>query len=288
VLWVAWYSGDAALIAEAYDNVARYLTGGATGFVYHEPSQTTWGRWTIAPVGTTNGGFDLDGAIHDLYRGGPCCARVGADGQNYTWEAMQGIVSMAIAADMAGHTEVWSEGDSAIRRAYDWLLRTPGVGPPTGDDTWIPYVMREAYGRAASGATIAGKGFGYTDWRTDFTIPPGNGGAAATALRLGGEFLASSGPVLTWVALLLIFALNLPWRSTERRGASKRDRRRVSAVATVEREAPATRPRKTERPPKDETWDAYRRAMADPASHDAAEVAARAWLESVDRNERWG
>lgn len=164
VMWVAWYTGDAALRTEAYDNIQRYLSGGATGFVYHSPEDTTWGQYTIAPVGYSKGGFDLDGAIHDIYRGGPCCTSVGADGQNYTWEAMQGITSMAIAADMSGYTDVWTVGNSAILRAYDWLNRTADIGPATGDDTWIPYVMREAYGRPASGSTSPGKGFGFTDW----------------------------------------------------------------------------------------------------------------------------
>ena len=166
VMWVAWYVGDAALIAEAYDNVARYLRGGA-GFIF-KADQTSWGQWTIAPAGTSKNGFDLDGAIHDIYRGGTF-PTVGADGVNYVWEASQGNVSAAVAAEAAGHAEVWQEGNRAILRSLSWMYRTAGVGGPTGDDRWQPWVLARAYGSgfglSLPGApTSPGKGFGFADW----------------------------------------------------------------------------------------------------------------------------
>jgi hypothetical protein len=165
MMWVAWYTGDAALIAEAYDNLHRYLSGGASGFVYHS-DQISWGKWTIAPKGTVKAGVNLDGAIHDIYRGGSF-PTFGSAGANYTWEASQGNVSAAIAADMAGHPEVWTVGDSAILRSLRWMTSGSPIGPAEGDDRWQPWVTARAYGttdpaRPAT-PTSPGKGFGY-DW----------------------------------------------------------------------------------------------------------------------------
>ena len=162
VMAVAWACGDAALRAEAWDNVKRYLEGGS-GFLYHE-DQVSWGRWTIAPKGTVKSGVDLDGAIHDIYRGGTF-PTVGSSGVNYVWEASQGNVTAAIFADMLGYP-VWTAGDSALLRSLEWMYRT--VGAPTGDDQWQPWVIERAYGPAFSRSLVTptspGKNFGFTDW----------------------------------------------------------------------------------------------------------------------------
>ena len=166
VMWVAWYLNDKALIDEAYDNVKRYLEGGANGFTYHS-DDVTWGKATIAKKGTSKSGVDLDGCIHDIYRGGTF-PNVGSAGQNYVWEASQGNVSMSIAADMAGHPEVWDLGDKALLRSLNWMYKTKGVGGAAGDDRWQMWVAKRVYGSIPgtlpSPPTSPGKGFGYTDW----------------------------------------------------------------------------------------------------------------------------
>lgn len=166
VMAVAWLCGDEALRDEAYNNVYRYLDGGWTGFRY-KPDQISWGTWTVAPKGTVKSSFDLDGAIHDIYRGG-AFPTVGADGVNYVWEASQGNVVAAIFADMAGYPEVWQVGDRALLRSIEWMYRTDGIGGPTGDDRWQSWIIERAYGavfsRTLETPTTPGKNFGWTDW----------------------------------------------------------------------------------------------------------------------------
>lgn len=164
VAWVAWYIGDPALSAEAWDNVRRYLTGGA-GYQY-KSDQVSWGTWTIAPAGTVKSGVNLDGAIHDIYRGGSF-PTVGSSGTSYAWEATQGTISSAIAVDMAGHPEVWQAGDQAVLRSLRWLYGPLIDTEATGDDRWILWVAQRAYGTqpgTLAAPTTPGKGFGWTDW----------------------------------------------------------------------------------------------------------------------------
>lgn len=171
-LWTAWGLDDPAMIAEGYDALVRYLTTG-DGFAY-KSDQQSWqpvpspsSAWvTVGPVGASRDGCDLDGALtNDAYRGGGPCSLKG-DGANYTWEGFQGTVSAAIAADMAGHPEVWGLGDRAILRAGLWMYRM-GV-PATGDDQWIGWVLREIYGadwpHTLAAAPTAGKGWAWTAW----------------------------------------------------------------------------------------------------------------------------
>jgi len=81
--------------------------------------------------------------------------------------------------------------------------------------------------------------------------------------------------------ILFALAMNLPWRATIRR-----TRRSAGVASAVERSTPIEQTAHTTS--KDATWTALQRAMADPVSHDVAERAARSWVESIDRNERWG
>lgn len=168
-MWIAWGLDDSALIADAYDALVRYLTTG-DGFEY-KSDQQAWqpipspsSAWvTVGAKGATRNGWDLDGALtNDAYRGGnPPNLDTG-----YTWEGFQGTVSAAIAADMAGHPEVWELGDRAILRAALWMYRLGS--PAEGDDRWIGWVLRRAYGNAwphpLTTPTSPGKGWAFTDW----------------------------------------------------------------------------------------------------------------------------
>jgi hypothetical protein len=158
---VAWESGDPALIAEAWDALRRYLENGPN-FTY-KSDQVSWGRFTIAPKGYAKDGVDLDGAVHDIYRGGDF-PRVGADGLNYVWEATQGTITAAIFADLAGHPEVWTVGDAAICRAVDWMYRFLDE-PASGDDRYLLWITNDhCADHPTETPTTAGKGFGFSDW----------------------------------------------------------------------------------------------------------------------------
>lgn len=146
--------------------------------------------------------------------------------------------------------------------------------------------------------------------RTDSTIASGtgsgvlvvmfsvdNGGVAGAAMRLGSAVLETTRPMLPWIVILFFLALNFPWRSTVRKSAAKISGARGHAGAAIAPDAAIAPASSTQREArsdrglttsKDATWAAYQRAMSDPASRDGAEVAARTWVESIDRNERWG
>lgn len=169
-MWIAWGLNDAALIADAYDALARYLTTG-DGFEY-KSDQQSWqpilspsSAWvTVGPVGASRNGIDLDGALtNDAYRGGGLSNTIST---GYTWEGFQGTVAAAIAADMAGHPEVWTIGDSAILRAGLWQYRHGA--PAEGDDVWISSVLRKVYGAAwphpVNASASVGKGWAFTGW----------------------------------------------------------------------------------------------------------------------------
>lgn len=179
---VAWACGDQAMRDDAYDAIRRSLEGGAgvvgAGaadvddaiergvFLYHS-EDLSWCQCTIGPVGYTKSGHDLDGVIHDIYRGG-AFPTVGPDGLNYVWEATQGNVAAAFFADMAGYGDVWELGDRAILRSVEWMHDYLNE-PPAGDDRWIVYVVKAAYGSAwtrplPEPPTAAGKGVGFFDW----------------------------------------------------------------------------------------------------------------------------
>lgn len=166
LMCIATYQAP-ALLPEALDNVRRYLENGS-GWQYKQLApELSWGLFTIAPKGHTKTGMDLDGAIHDIYRSG-VFPKTAGDGMSYVWEAFQGTVASAVFADQAGHPEVWEWGDRAILRAAEWMYRVLS-NPATGDDTWIPWVLKRAYGSAFTrplppSPTSPGKGFGWADW----------------------------------------------------------------------------------------------------------------------------
>lgn len=163
---IAWFAvGGSIPAAEASDNLLRYLTSG-DHFAYKSDQQS----WQPIPgqlvcIGPVNANLALDGVItNDAYRGGPPPNLVG-DGANYTWEGFQGTVSAAIALAELGY-DPFAWGDRAILRAGLWMYRK-GV-PATGDDRWIGWVLRKAYGsdwpHPLATPTSPGKGWGWTDW----------------------------------------------------------------------------------------------------------------------------
>jgi hypothetical protein len=179
-------------------------------------------------------------------------------------------------------------------------------GPFTGtlsiDTTTLTNGVHKLFMRTDSSiATGVGSGVQVVLFRVD-------NGVAAGALNSVSDFVQQSAPLWPSVMLLAILALNLPWRGAVRpRAASVRNRAIRRPMSRVVRSrlrrmpVPARRERsgsQADAAPvveglpvvtnKEATWSAYRRAMADPAWHDDAEAGARAWLDSMDRQERWG
>ena len=111
-----------------------------------------------------------------------------------------------------------------------------------------------------------------------------NGGIVAAAVRLSGEALDPRGPVLPLIALLFVVVINMPWRPVRRVARPVATQRSVGIRA----EAPSESIAYGGSSSKDATWTVLRRALADRDSHDSASAAAREWVESVDRRERWG
>lgn len=116
----------------------------------------------INPVGCTRGGAKLDGVLPDDQR------RAGGftwppQQENYTWGALAGATLQAELLSRQGY-DAWEWEDQALRRAVQWLY-VHNSFPPTGDDTWIPWVVNGAYGTRFR-ATLArtGKNMGFTDW----------------------------------------------------------------------------------------------------------------------------
>ncbi len=83
--------------------------------------------------------------------------------ENYAWEAMQGATVQAQLLARAGY-DVWNWNDKAMFRAVNWLYTVDNYAP-TGDDTWIPWVINNAYGtNFATTAAAIGKNMSYTDY----------------------------------------------------------------------------------------------------------------------------
>lgn len=91
---------------------------------------------------------------------------------NYMWEGMQGFVVTAVILDRAGLVPL-STGDDALVRAMNALYGTGEAAsnspkfnnPPSGDDTWIPWVVNYYAGTTfPTSAAAAGKNMAWTDW----------------------------------------------------------------------------------------------------------------------------
>jgi hypothetical protein len=116
----------------------------------------------VNPAGCTRRGAELDGVLPDDQR------RSGGFAwppkrENYTWGALAGATLQAELLHRQGY-DTWQWEDQALRRAVRWLY-VQNSFPPTGDDTWIPWVVNRAYGTSfqTTSAKI-GKNMGFTDW----------------------------------------------------------------------------------------------------------------------------
>jgi hypothetical protein len=181
------YLGDDADLSQAVAVFRGFLgdRGAYAGFEFGDPE---WQADPSAPVpinpaGATKNGINVDGAIVDDIRRCECSVSSPAPKENYQWEAMQGIIAQAELLRAAGHHDVWSWSDAAIRRAVDFLYGQANF-PAEGDDSFLTYLIDANLGTAYSTgvADRPGKSFGYTGWTHGTTPLPPPSPATSTPL----------------------------------------------------------------------------------------------------------
>jgi hypothetical protein len=142
----------------------------------------------IDPAGASKDGASIDGALPDDMRRG-CSVKFPPCPTGYPWEALQGDVVQAEILWRQGY-DTWNWGDRALLRAVRFLIdlsrryRNGDSWAPSGDDTWIPWLINARYGTHIPTTTPSqpGKGMGFADWTyagprachaRDCTAPPG-------------------------------------------------------------------------------------------------------------------
>ena len=165
---IARYIGDTADL-QAAANVFRGWLGERSVYSGFSYGDLSWQYDRTKPVGinpkgATRDGHNIDGVLPDDQRRGcgytwPPCK------EGYTWEALQGASVQAKLLSRAGY-DVWNWSDKAMYRAVNWLY-TINSFPPTGDDTYIPWIINKAYG--SSFKTVSPVAIGKNMSFTDFT-----------------------------------------------------------------------------------------------------------------------
>lgn len=166
-LAVSLYLGDSEGVERAAVVFRGYL-GDRSAYDGFRFGELWWQAHPQTPVGvnqpgTTRDGHSIDGVLPDEQR------RAGRfewppPKENYVYEALQGALAQAIMLHNAGY-DVWSWGDRALLRAFQWLHERAEF-PAEGDDTWQPHVVNFYYGTRFPAPIPArpGKNVGWTDW----------------------------------------------------------------------------------------------------------------------------
>jgi hypothetical protein len=193
--WVDWYRqkpfGQRTMISQHEDRPNNHGThAGATriAIALYLGDDTDLARaleWqadpatpvAINPLGALRDGRVFDGLLPEEMRRCDCAFDPAAPFPqvNYTWGALQGATVQAEILRRAGFPAFEWE-DQAILRAVRWL-EDQAYYAAVGDDTWIPYVLNQAYGSdlctAPPGALEVGKAMAYTAWTHPDLTPPG-------------------------------------------------------------------------------------------------------------------
>ena len=163
---VDMYLGDTADLARAAQ-VFRGWLGDRSAYAGFHFGDRAWQADPSHPIGinlkgSTKDGHSIDGVLPDDQRraGG---FRWPPPDENYVWEALQGAIVQAELLQRAGY-DVYHASDNALLRAYAWLFDVCHY-PPSGDDTWQPWMVNHAYGaHFPTTAARTGKNMGFTDW----------------------------------------------------------------------------------------------------------------------------
>jgi hypothetical protein len=149
-LWQKGFLGD----TDSYDGYSYKSTN------WHADPSNKVG---INPKGATRNGNNIDGVLPEDQR------RTGeftwpAPKGSYPWEGMQGAIVADYILQRRGLISN-NYQDSAMVRAYNWLYFINN-NPPSGDDTFQPWLANKIYGTKykTSSSSNPGKNMGWTDW----------------------------------------------------------------------------------------------------------------------------
>jgi hypothetical protein len=168
----AAYLGDDDEVAAAWDTFRRFCGNLEVGpdlrvnypSWQHDPEQPV----AINPAGTAKDGHRIDGVIvNDQGRGGefqwpPAYT-------SYPWDSILGLAVQATVLERSGYP-AWSQGDSAIRRAVEFLYH---LRQETGEVRWADgnraspaiWLVNAAYGTSFRvGAAGEDKNIAWADW----------------------------------------------------------------------------------------------------------------------------
>ena len=171
---VAVYLGDADELKRTAQVFRGWLGDRSSyaGFKYGDLSWQCDATKPVAidPMGGVKDGVSLDGALpEEMRRGGAFqWPPLKGDAVNYTWEAIQGAVVQAEILHRQGY-DTWSWQNQALKRMATFLFdlnQKFGGWWATGDDSWSPWLLNNAYGTSfpTTTPTRPGKNMGYTDW----------------------------------------------------------------------------------------------------------------------------
>lgn len=211
----AMYLGDTTELNRAAQVFQGWLgdTAAYNGFSY---GNTCWqsdpnNPVGINPVGGTISGNNVDGALPEEMRRGSC-PQWPPTFTDYAWEAMQGAIVQAELLENAGYPS-WQWSSQALLRATNFL--TSLGWPPTGDDTWQPWILNKAYGTTlvpATSPTSPGKNLGWTDWTHGMTAVPVQNVAPVVNAGVDQQIYTLNTTVVGSVQDDgLLFPLNLQW-----------------------------------------------------------------------------
>ena len=182
-----WGGHERASIASALiylnDNRISELVRSYKEFIGEDVSPKTLNykstNWHSEPndkAGVNRKGSKINGIVvsgvlpEDWRRGGEFKWPPSTSG--YMWEGMQGYVVTAVILHRAGYVP-FNSGDNVVVRSMDMLygkgeasVNSPVFSnPPSGDDTWIPWVVNHYAGTSYPTSTANyGKNMGWTDW----------------------------------------------------------------------------------------------------------------------------
>jgi hypothetical protein len=164
----ALYLNDQTLLNQVANSYRAFIGLNAPNHLYCE--NTTWHanpneRFGVNRIGTTIQGHSVSGVLPEDWRRAsefqwpPLISSTDA---GYMWEGMQGYIVSAVLLHRAGIVPITS-GDNAVVRSMDILYAVNY--PPSGDDTWIPWVVNHYAGKSYPTSTASpGKNMGWTDW----------------------------------------------------------------------------------------------------------------------------
>jgi hypothetical protein len=155
--------GVCATIVKGYSDRTAYA-----GFRKTADFDPTWAtdatNWT--PVNPAGFPGKSGACVEDISRSAGTYPTVDDTGRTYSWEFIGGWSLSCRVLSRAGHPNAYQWGDSALRRAGEFLASVKGYPPLYSVNQYIPWEINNAYGITLGPVNAAGLGrqFGFTDW----------------------------------------------------------------------------------------------------------------------------